>query len=743
MAGEHKPNKPATRSFSDLLFPARPEQLLSRARSLAYAQINLAQALAHRLGPPIAINPTYIKWLEKESMLGNAQKQALRYSGTGVMWQNPYAKARPRTAVKKASVWFTAYPISTITEDDETILATLGQDALWRAFQKIGIHGLHTGPMKRAGGLNGWVQTPSIDGHFDRISARIDDMFGTEAEFRRMCATAARHKGIVIDDIIPGHTGKGADFRLAEMNYDNYPGIYHMVEIDEEDWDMLPSVPKGHDSVNIDANTEAALKKAGYIIGKLQRVIFFEPGVKETNWSATKAVRGVDGVKRRWVYLHYFKDGQPTINWLDPSFAGIRLVVGDALHSIGDLGSTGLRLDANGFLGVEVNEDDGPAWSEGHPLSQAANQMIAGTVRKLGGFTFQELNLSMDHIKAMGGEGPDLSYDFINRPAYHHALASEDTEFLRLCLRTSLAYGIDPASLVHALQNHDELTMELVHFLTLHKDDIYEFRGQQITGTGVRDAVRKDLADKLLPEGGKLNMWSFGHDGISCTTASLIASSLGYRAPEELDETAVKRIQRAHLLLAQFNALQPGVFALSGWDLSGALTLQPEQVADLISGGDTRWINRGSYDLMGSNFEADASNSGMPKARSLYGTLPQQLSDPDSFARQLQSMLSMREKYGIATAQQIDIPNVPHKSLLVMVHQLNGGDDSPSRGNLQVTVLNFADDRVEGSIGSQHLHPGAQVMDMMTDDALGTVNEKHHFHVSLGAHEGRAFLIKK
>ncbi len=63
---------------------------------------------------------------------------------------------------------------------------------------------------------------------------------------------------------------------------------------------------------------------------------------------------GVDGVDRRWVYLHYFKEGQPSLNWLDPSFAAQRLVIGDALHSLGVLGARMLRLDANGFLGVEM-----------------------------------------------------------------------------------------------------------------------------------------------------------------------------------------------------------------------------------------------------------------------------------------------------------------------------------------------------------------------------------------------------
>ncbi|PRC59523.1 maltose alpha-D-glucosyltransferase, partial [Mycobacterium sp. ITM-2017-0098] len=85
--------------------------------------------------------------------------------------------------------------------------------------------------------------------------------------------TANWYGGTIIDDIVPGHTGKGADFRLAEMKYADYPGIYHMVDADPRDWEYLPDVPAGADSVNIDAATEEWLDKAGYIIGPLQRVI--------------------------------------------------------------------------------------------------------------------------------------------------------------------------------------------------------------------------------------------------------------------------------------------------------------------------------------------------------------------------------------------------------------------------------------------------------------------------------------
>ena len=304
-----------------------------------------------------------------------------------------------------------------------------------------------------------------------------------------------------------------------------------MVDIPEEAWHLLPDVPEGKDSVNLDPASERALADAGYIIGELQRVIFYEPGVKETNWSVTRPIHDCEGIERRWVYLHYFKDGQPSINWLDPTFAGMRLVMGDALHSLLDLGSGGLRLDANGFLGVEKSIDLSPAWSEGHPLSQAANQLIGSMVRKVGGFTFQELNLSIDDIAATGAVGPDLSYDFITRPAYQFALAMQDTEFLRLTLREAMRLGIDQASLVHALQNHDELTYELVHFTARHRDDEYEFGGETYTGLELADHVRATMREKLHTTGCSLPTASHAPRPRSSQRASGFATSTPSRTP--------------------------------------------------------------------------------------------------------------------------------------------------------------------------------------------------------------------
>ena len=617
-------------TFDQQRFAARPAKLRPRARR--------ARASADRLlAPPFAAdgrNRAYVEWLEEQSMLADSSKLSRQLAGHHLMWANAFASPDPRAAVGQASVWYTAYPLSLMTARKQSFLGALGDEELWKAFARIGIDAVHTGPVKLAGGISGWEHTPSVDGHFDRISMGIDPLFGTEEEFRTMCENAAAHEGTVIDDIVPGHTGKGADFRLAELNYGDYPGIYHMVEIPEDAWHLLPDVPEGRDAVNLDPATEQALAEAGYIIGELQRVIFYEPGVKETNWSVTAPIHDHRGVLRRWVYLHYFKEGQPSINWLDPTFAGMRLVMGDALHSLLDLGSGGLRLDANGFLGVEKSVDLSPAWSEGHPLSQAANQLIGSMVRKVGGFTFQELNLSIDDLHDTGRVGPDLSYDFITRPAYHFALATRDTEFLRLTLREAMRLGVDQASLVHALQNHDELTYELVHFSSRHRDDVYELGGREMTGAELAEYVRQTMRETLTGEAAPYNR-VFTTNGIACTTASVITASLGITDLEQISDEDRRRVRDAHLLLAMVNAYQPGVFALSGWDLVGSLPLEASEVHQLIKDGDTRWIERGAYDLMDSAPDATKSAAGMPKARALHGPLPEQLEDADSFARRL------------------------------------------------------------------------------------------------------------
>ncbi|SDW63482.1 trehalose synthase [Pseudomonas syringae] len=674
----------------------------------------------------------YVEWLVEQSMLNAARQRAKTYSGQGRLWQRPFALARPRDASAIASVWFTAYPASIVTREGGSVLEALGDETLWHALSEIGIQGIHNGPLKLSGGLQGRTRTPSIDGNFDRISFGIDPDLGTEAQLLSLTRIAAAHNAVIIDDIIPSHTGKGADFRLAELAYEDYPGLFHMVEIREEDWQLLPDVPAGRDAVNLMPEVVDQLRDKHYIVGQLQRVIFFEPGVKETDWSATDVVQGVDGKARRWVYLHYFKDGQPSLNWLDPSFAAQQMIIGDALHAIDVMGARVLRLDANGFLGVE-RRAEGTAWSESHPLSITGNQLLAGAIRKAGGFSFQELNLTIDDIASMGNGGADLSYDFITRPAYQHALLTGTTEFLRLMLRQVHAYGIDPASLIHALQNHDELTLELVHFWTLHAHDTFHYQGQTFPGNILREHIREEMYEKLSGEHAPYNL-KFVTNGVSCTTASIITAALGIRDLDAITDADIQQIQHIHLLLVMYNAMQPGVFALSGWDMVGALTLPAEQVEHLMQDGDTRWVHRGAYDLVDLDPEAEFSAGNMPRPRSLYGSLVSQLKLPDSFASQLKKILAVRRAYDIAASRQILIPDVEHPGLLVMVHELPAGKGT------QITALNFSAETIVETLHLPGIAPGP-VVDIINERVEGDLTEQGEFTITLDAYEGLALRV--
>ncbi|KTC57216.1 maltose alpha-D-glucosyltransferase [Pseudomonas savastanoi] len=674
----------------------------------------------------------YVDWLVEQSMLNAARQRAKTYSGQGRLWQRPFALARPRDASAIASVWFTAYPASIVTREGGSVLEALGDETLWHALSEIGIQGIHNGPLKLSGGLKGRERTPSIDGNFDRISFGIDPDLGTEAQLLSLTRIAAAHNAVIIDDIIPSHTGKGADFRLAELAYEDYPGLFHMVEIREEDWPLLPEVPTGRDAVNLMPDVVDQLRDKHYIVGQLQRVIFFEPGVKETDWSATDVVHGVDGKARRWVYLHYFKDGQPSLNWLDPSFAAQQMIIGDALHAIDVMGARVLRLDANGFLGVE-RRAEGTAWSESHPLSITGNQLLAGAIRKAGGFSFQELNLTIDDIASMGQGGADLSYDFITRPAYQHALLTGTTEFLRLMLRQVHAYGIDPASLIHALQNHDELTLELVHFWTLHAHDTFHYQGQTFPGNILREHIREEMYEKLSGEHAPYNL-KFVTNGVSCTTASIITAALGIRDLSTISDADIQQIQHIHLLLVMYNAMQPGVFALSGWDLVGALTLPTEQVDHLMQDGDTRWIHRGAYDLVDLDPEAEFSAGDMPRPKTLYGSLVSQLQRPDSFASQLKKILAVRRAYDIAASRQILIPDVEHPGLLVMVHELPAGKGT------QITALNFSSETIVETLHLPGIAPGP-VVDIINERVEGDLTDQGEFTITLDAYEGLALRV--
>ena len=246
-------------SFDEQFYPARPRRLRPRARLRLFA---LAASASPGRRPAVRRQPatTCTGW-SRSRCWRDANAFATQFSGQGSMWQNPFANPDPRAAIEKASVWFTAYPISMITKPGPLLPRHAGRPGpVDRRSRPSASTAIHTGPVKRAGGLERLGRRPRAWTATSTGSApQIDDAFGTEEEFRAMCEVAAAHGGTVIDDIVPGphRQGRGLPARRDEGR--RLPGHLPHGRDPRGDWHLLPKVARGRDSVNLDPEAEDRL----------------------------------------------------------------------------------------------------------------------------------------------------------------------------------------------------------------------------------------------------------------------------------------------------------------------------------------------------------------------------------------------------------------------------------------------------------------------------------------------------
>lgn len=689
-------------------------------------------------------DPDYVRWLEEHSMLFQAARESSRISGRGAQWRHPYGTPQPRQIVRKAPVWLLDYAGSVIARPGQSVIATWADPQLWETLHDIGITLLHTGPVNRSGGIRRKVYTPTLDGWFDPISLEVDPQLGTEEEYQRLVRVAGQQDGLIAGDLVPLHTGTGADFRLALMAYRDYPGMYTMVEIRSDDWSILPRVDDIWTGAPVPKDAAEQLMRKGYIPGLINNNDAVKNARDLSGWAASGEITGVDGVVRRWVYLHYFKPGQPTLNWLDPSFAGPRAIAGDIVHQVYHRGARVLRLDAVPFMGIEP--DPGKALSKHyqHALSIDSTDELAFLTRKLGGWTFHELNVPLSQLKKFTSNGPDLSYDFFTRAQYLHALLTGNAAPLRQSFQFLLDANIQPLTLVHDLQNHDEITYQLVE-LDHRKDEQLTLGERTLTGKELREQLLQEMRTKAAGTAAPHNkLYRPEQDGIATTFAAFVAAGLDIKDPYKATAAQVEQIKQGHLLLVLANAMQPGIFSLSSWDLVGALPVPQEKVQQWVGEGDYRWVNRGGVDLMGSNPDATSSTYGLPRAKALYGPIGDQLKRPDSFVSRLKHILAARAKYRIAEADLIAVAPTSKPAVCLLVLRL------PDDHSIAVTALNFGRAEVEEELNlttikevSLDAFRGQPITDILANTGTDTVPDSGRLKIKLSALSGRTLVLTK
>ena len=277
-------HEPSEITYDESFYPARPRPLRPSIR-------RANRHLWSSDGDPSAANPVYVEWLREQSMLGDAKLLADAALRPGQHVAEPVRRTRTRARRSSARpVWFTAYPLSLDHRGRASrSWPRSATEELWQAFSddrhRRRPHRARSS--RRAGSTAGGPRRRST-ATSTASACRSTRRSAPRSEFRRLCAIAAEYDGTVIDDIVPGPHRQG---RRLPARRDGPRGLSRASTTwsrsSRRTGTCCPEVPDGQRLVNLDAETEAQLERAGYIIGRLQRVIFYEPGVKETNWSAT------------------------------------------------------------------------------------------------------------------------------------------------------------------------------------------------------------------------------------------------------------------------------------------------------------------------------------------------------------------------------------------------------------------------------------------------------------------------
>lgn len=575
-----------------------------------------------------------------EPMLAEAERWERHYAPEIAKLPPPSSSSQEEALLTLSSTWLSLDLTTLRPTPGKSALETLSDETFWQILQDLKINGLQVDSLK---GIEG-----------ERIGFSILPQWGTEWP---KIVQAAKKRGVALIGSLLGYTtGRGPDFQRALQNISTYPSLYHLVEIPSFDWKLLPPIPVDSSWTNVPWLMLDNLHQKGYVPNHIRAY------VKESLWDATAIISCPDAQKRRWIYLQE-NFGAPVLSWLSPSFNAQRLMAADALCA--------LYQDFQKIFWIDAK------------IPSHAQTTTSLWVRKLGGFTLQKTEGTLDELR---GFSADAAADTLTRPALLHALLTEDAGALSLIYRLCLAEGIPMNRLIHALEPFDRFACSWTEFAA-NPLKPYLYREEKITGEVLKGRLFKE--DLAHIQG----------------TATIAPSTWARHCSSAFEDNQLR--DKGHLLLAFAYAMQPGIFSLSYADLIGSTVESPPL----------------SIDLLGFNEQA------------LYPSLPLQIQSPHTFASQLKHILAVRESSQIARAALIEVPSSHHKGTLLLLHRLK------SSRFIHLLALNFSRHSVQETLQFPGIQ-GTWGIDLMSGQSQEKIFEADSFLFDLPPLSGRAFLFQ-
>ncbi|MDR0826714.1 MAG: hypothetical protein LBN33_02390 [Desulfovibrio sp.] len=664
-------------------------------------------------------DPGHLQYLERQSMLFKASDMAKVVSGSELAWRSSVAGG-PAGLLAYADTWLLLHPLTMLTSPRNTVFSQLADSSTWSVLREIGAKGLYIAPVQSGGFL--WATNrKGSDMGDDVVQYDFSRVAGTDDQYKRLMQGIISNQSILGSDLIPAATGQGPDFFLAVRGVREYPGIYCMVEIPEDTWNLLPEVTTEWNGASLGQGQVDALHQKGLLPKAMRDEV--SPLGRGGGWAATGLVRGVDGNNHRWVYRYYQSPDYAVLNWEDPSQTAHRILSGSAVRQVGlqGQGLIGMRFEA--FQGLEpVLDSQGTAFSI-EPARTAA-QSMGREIHRYGAWNWlRDDNLPLNVFRDFLSSGVDFLFDGVFSPASEHALLTGDAALARFMADEALRLGIDASRLVHVMPAQDGINYSLPYLGHL-----------AATGDEKAAALRDSARSAMRAAISSLNPAPVQDSHFYSTGPGLAALALNAGAPDTA-QGASGEISKGHSLLIFFKAMQPGVLMLAGQDLCGVLPLSAGNSAGAEDKMQIQNVVRGGYAL-GSAGLATVSSMGAPRAPQIYPSPFVQVHAKDSFLSKIGDFLRLRAQYAVSRGQLIARPETKNAGSIALVTRL--GD-----GSFLLSLCNFSRQSVNETISLADVPGLAQVAGRVTSISLGgshSISEKN-ITISLGPWQGRALIL--
>ncbi len=605
-------------------------------------------------------NPSYIQWLERQSLLRATPDLAAIVSGSGLAWRAP-AGADPAALLRQASVWLDFNPYEAAWSGSPTALTALQKSNVPARLAALGVHGLIIAPAAEPGAA--WEPEARFgELGADEVSFSFAKPVGTDEDYAALEKLAAQSQMLLAGDLLPAATGMGPDFFLAMRGTREYPGLYMLVEAAPGVWPLFPLslLNEGANGKPVPPAIQEQLRRDSALPPPFARD--GDPRLTPGGWAVTPEMVGVDGVNRRWLYRYVGSPARPVLNWGDPSGAARRVLAASVIRQVGILHQPLVGMHLEAFWDQEPLAPG--ATPSGEPALSALRD-LSRDVRRYGAFALLRDAFPPDMLPLLLENGADFVRDTVTSPSLEYAMLTGNTAPLKHAIDNSLKRGVNHARLWRAPAGSDGIRLDLAGFspsaALVNMDESNPWRA-------------------VLPLRGNT---------LYATAASLAAAAVGL-SPDEARRAAQKpedlaRIQQAHMLQIAFRALQPGLLMLSGHDLNGSLFAAANPDVPEIPAGVASWSLDGSRQL--------ATRQGIPTAAAIYPPWPDAKPGADgktplpSFAGDVRRVLDIRQNTGVAAGRLQERLNAGASSVVALLSVLPDGRLLLVAGNFSNTGL--------------------------------------------------------